>query len=133
MTNKKLHIVKSCVCVGLIVAYALPMLYLGEGSAMDAFFPYFITLVLIYEITPYSQTKEHCIGERRARIISNSFAVVTVIIPCIVFIFQGKEKILQISSAINLWRYYPSIVFILDCIVNIVIIAAYKRTKNKQK
>lgn len=125
--KRKIRIIAACVCVGLILIYALPMFYLGEGSIMDAFFPYFIALILICAFFPYGFDS----GERRARIIASSLAAAAVIIPAIIFICMGKETIEQLAKPNNFWRIYPYIIFAADALTALIISAAYKRIKKK--
>lgn len=126
MKNKN-RIIAACVCAGLILIYALPMFYLGEGSILDAFFTYFTALLLICSFFPYGFDG----GERRAHIIASSLAAAAVIIPAIVFICLGKEKYGQFANANSFWRIYPYIILTADALINLFISAAYKRIKKK--
>ncbi|MEG0547000.1 MAG: hypothetical protein RR552_07445 [Oscillospiraceae bacterium] len=136
MNKKKIRTIASWIDISLIAIYYIAMLILGQGSILDAFFPYFLVLTIIFRTLPIDingDTQAMCDSERKINIVLGSLALASILIPAIVFLCSGMEVIRQITLFTNFWRFYPFKIVAVYLIIDLVVMIVYRhRRKNKE-
>lgn len=127
MKKRVARYIISAVQLAALFIYFVFMLLLGEDSVVDLLSPYFFSLNFIIAITPLAIEEDMLDDEWKARIILNAFAAAAVVVPGIIFLCGGSEFIGQILKVRGFWSYFPTVVFIADAIISLIIIAVFKR------
>lgn len=112
-----------------ILVYGAIMLLLGENSILDKLFTYFASFCLVFSELLSTKTYNLCGKEEKVRIAIHTAASAAILIISIVLLCLG---IIQSAERNSIWSYIPLIIFVLDGIATLTVIAIFKR-KSKQE
>lgn len=129
MASSKTGTVIRSVSALAILVYGAIMLLLGENSILDKLFPYFASFCLVFSELLGTKTYNLCSKEAKARIAIHAAASAAIVAFAIVLLCLG---IIQSTERNGIWRYIPLIIFGLDGIATLIVIAVFKR-KSKQE
>lgn len=129
MASGKTGTVIRSVSVLAILVYSAIMLLLGENSILDKLFPYFASFCLVFSELLSTKTYNLCGQEEKARIAIHAAASAVIVAFAIVLLCLG---IIQSTERNSIWRYIPLIIFVLDGIATLIVIAVFKH-KSKQE
>ncbi len=112
-----------------ILVYGAIMLLLGENSILDKLLPYFASFCLVFSELLSTKTYNLCGKEEKVRIAIHAATSAAILIIGIVLLCLG---IIQSAERNSIWCYIPLIIFVLDGIATLIVIAVFKR-KNRQE
>ena len=113
-----------------ILVYGAIMLLLGENSNLDKLFSYFASFCLVFSELLSTKTYNLCgKEEEKARIAIHAAASAAIVAFAIVLLCLG---IIQSAERNSIWSYIPLIIFVLDGITTLIVIAVFKH-KSKQE
>lgn len=107
-----------------ILVYGAFMLFLGENSILDKLFVYFASFCLVFSELLSTKTYNLCDKEEKARIAIHAAASAAILILGIILLCLG---IIQTAERNSIWRYIPLIIFGLDGVATLIVIAVFKR------
>ena len=113
-----------------ILVYGAIMLLLGENSNLDKLFSYFASFCLVFSELLGTRTYNLCGKEEKARIAIHAAASAAILILGIVLLCLG---IIQSAERNSIWSYIPLIIFVLDGIATLIVIASFKRKSKQQQ
>ena len=130
MASGKTGTVIRSVSVLAILVYGAIMLLLGENSILDKLFTYFASFCLVFSELLSTKTYNLCGKEEKVRIAIHAAASAAILIIGIVLLCLG---IIQSAERNSIWSYIPLIIFVLDGIATLIVIASFKRKSKQQQ